>query len=136
MKKLVCICIFFSVGLISCTKVSEQQVRDVMQEYISANSSFISSMQKAKMTGQLVRAVDAYSESLKAILPKMKQIEAADSSISFKKRDFPFKYNDLKIKIEDQERAISLMIMKASGYAHFPSVKEAFERLTLVFKNR
>ncbi len=134
-KKTALLSISAIIILFGCSKAKDEysDIKRVMRDGITINTSFADSMEKAKNGKDVAAAIDNYTAGMKKLVPMMKNMDMKYKSMNLKN---PEKAPaELKSLVKDNNKVTKRMIKALSGlveYANDPDVRKAQEKFQKV----
>ena len=127
---LLVLAIFLIVG---CRVVKYEDVKKVMISQVEAMENFSLAMEKAGSGKDAANAIEAYTEEMKILVPKMNEISKKYPELSSK--ESPVELKELTEKTEITSKKFGEALMKAlMEYAKDPEVGKALEEMGEIIK--
>lgn len=102
--------------------------KSLMDDMLKDMEALNEGLNSAETADDIVKALDGYTESLKALAPRVKAMKEKHKDIDFKKNEFPEEFKEYEAKFKDIGPKLMAAMMKASKFMQDPKVQEAQKR--------
>jgi uncharacterized protein YoxC len=128
LKRAVALLVFAIFLVAGCGGAKYGDIKDVMNSQIDAMEKFVASVEKASSGKEIADALNAYSDDMKQIIPRMNDL--IKKYPEMKGEDPPAELNDLLSKTEEiSKKFASAMVKISMKYARDPEVGKALKRI-------
>lgn len=102
--------------------------KSVMDDMLKDMEALNAGLTGAETADDVVKALDAYTESLKAMAPRVKAMKEKNKDIDFKKNEFPEELKEYEAKFKEIGPQLMAAMMKVSKFMKDPKALEAQKR--------